>query len=440
MKKALCLILCAVMLAALLPGCGPATPADTSASTEPSTEGAKTPTLSVGFGRADITPTEPVPLAGYHTVLDRMSDGVKDRIYATCVAMTDANGETLIIFSLEMLYAYDVMLFGASKISRKTGIPLANIMIGTTHSHSCPAVTAVDSAPTLEAYNEMLQERMVEAADMALADRKPAKMQFATTYPENINSIRHYIMSDGSYAGDNFGSFGGGRTIVGHVREVDNSLQLVKFVREGGKDIIMMNWQGHPTGHGDYRYKVLSWACRVTDTVEQGLDAHCIYILGASGNVNNSSRIPEEKPHKTYEERAAALGKYVINVTDYEDAEIGNIQVLAKSVLCTPKEGGAQVNVDVDVYSMGDFSLAAAPYEMYCENGEAIKEGSPFKMTFVSTCSNTVGSYIPSISTYDYNMMPDEVYGINMTRYVPGTAEILQDAMVDMLKEIYNTK
>ena len=94
----------------------------------------------------------------------------------------------------------------------------------------------------------------------------------------------------------------------------------------------------------------------------------------------------------------------------------------------------------MDVYNMGDFSLAAAPYEMYCENGEAIKAGSPFKMTFVSSCSNTVGSYIPSIATYDYNMKPDEVYGINMTRYAPGTAEVLQDAMVSMLKEIYNTK
>ena len=435
MKKALCLILCAVMVLALLPACGPTAPGETTA--EP-TEAPKPHTLSVGFGRADITPSEPVPMGGLHEV--RISEGVKDRLYATCVAFTDENDNTMILFSIEALYAYDVMLFGAAKITKETGVPISNIMIGTTHSHASPDVTKSATYPAIERYNEYLQDQMVEAAKQALADRKPAKMQFTTVQPENINSIRHYIMSDGSYAGDNFGSFGGGRTIVGHVREVDNNLQLVKFVREGGKDIIMMNWQGHPSGHGDHRYQIMSWACTVTNAVEEALDVHCMYVMGASGNVNNNSRIAEEKVYKTYEERAVALAKYVINAKDYVDAETGPVQVLAQSAECYAKGGGSATKVDLDVYAIGDLAIAAAPYEMYCENGEAVKEKSPFKMTFVSSCTNGRGSYIPSISTWDYNEKPDVVYGISKTQYEPGAAEILENTFVSMLNELKNAK
>ena len=74
------------------------------------------------------------------------------------------------------------------------------------------------------------------------------------------------------------------------------------------------------------------------------------------------------------------------------------------------------------------------------ENGEAVKEKSPFKMTFVSSCSNGRGSDIPSISTWDYNNKPDVVYGISKTQYEPGAAEILENTFVSMLKELKNAK
>ena len=96
--------------------------------------------------------------------------------------------------------------------------------------------------------------------------------------------------------------------------------------------------------------------------------------------------------------------------------------------------------MSLDAFSIGDVALVTAPYEMYCENGEAVKEKSPFKMTFVSSCSNGRGSYIPSISTYDYNNKPDVVYGISKTQYAPGTAELLEDTFVSMLNELYKTK
>ena len=438
MKKSVSLLLCLLMVLAVFSGCGPAT--EPTESTPETTEGPKqSQVLSVGFGKVDVTPTESVPMNGLGTPTDRMSKDVRDPLYLSCTAFTDEFDNTVIMFAVESLYTYDLMRFAAKDIEKETGVPYANIMFGSNHSHSSPSLPS-DEVPSIQRYSEMLREKILECAKIALADRKPAKMYLTTAYPEGINFIRHYVMSDGTYAGDNFGKTSG-KTYVKHVRDVDNSLQLVKFVREGGKDIIMMNWQGHPTGHSDYRYSILSYYGRVTSAVEEALDCHCQFILGASANVNNNSRIKEENAFTGYEEKAAGLAQYVIRATGYEEAQVGNVQLVGLAVPCTPKSGGNnKVDIYLNAFSIGDLALVTAPYEMYCENGEAVKEASPFKMTFVSSCSNGRGSYIPSISTYDYNNMPDEVYGINMTAYAPGTAELLVEGFGTMLNELYQTK
>ena len=204
----------------------------------------------------------------------------------------------------------------------------------------------------------------------------------------------------------------------------------------------MMNWQGHPTGHsGSDKYKILSYPGSVTDAVEAGLDCHCMYVLGASGDVNNSSKISEEKLYSHYKDRAKALAQYVIDAeSTYQEAAVGKVQVAASNVACTSKSNGA-AEISIDAYAIGDVALIAAPYEMFNENGLAIKAASPFKMTFVSTCTNgRVTNYIPAASTYAYNNKPDEVYEIKSGAYAQGTAELLQTGFVDLLKQLNESR
>ena len=435
MKKTTILILCVLLLVALLPGCGP--DAGTNETTAP--VAAADNTLYVGFGRADITNYEPCPLGGLGDTLNRFSKDIVDPLNADCIAITDSTGNTLVFISIDARSVSDAMLFAASKIAKNTGIPYENFIVSTTHSHSAP--DPYTNHVSIENYSKMLQERIEEAAMQALADRKPAKMEINTVYPEGYNAIRHYVLSNGKYLGDNFGS-SSGATIVGHVREVDNAMQLLKFVREDDKDIIMINWQGHPSGHsGALRSSVLSFSGRITDAVEKGLDVHCMYVLGASGNVNNNSRIESENAYSDYREKAAGLAKYVIEAEGtYQSVEAGKVQVVGINVPCATKALGEN-NVAIDAYAIGDVALVAAPYEMFCENGEAIKSASPFKMTFVSTVTNgRVGSYIPSAFAYTYNNMPDEVYEISAGAYVQGTAEILQDNFIALLKQLHEAQ
>ena len=53
--------------------------------------------VRVGFSRADITPLESVPLAGYGNTERRMSGAILSRLYATCLAFSDGENKALLI-------------------------------------------------------------------------------------------------------------------------------------------------------------------------------------------------------------------------------------------------------------------------------------------------------------------------------------------------------
>ena len=58
--------------------------------------------IRVGFGRTDITPDCSVPLAGFGNVSKRMSTGYLDRIYTTCIAISDPQGSTVLLFGSDL--------------------------------------------------------------------------------------------------------------------------------------------------------------------------------------------------------------------------------------------------------------------------------------------------------------------------------------------------
>lgn len=426
MKKKFLRCLSLLVMVVLLVGC--ALESGDNEKTEPQ----KAHVMKVGYARVDITPKEPLPLAGLMTT--RYPETTRDPLYATCIAYTDESGNTVLMFHLDILKAYGAVLYTRRAISQATGVPAAQIVIATNHNHSGPNLDKSDMGIVVD-YCELLEERMTKIAQEAMEDRKPAQMSITKAYPENLNFIRHYLLSDGSYGGDNFGSFSG-KTIVKHAVEVDNELQLVKFTREGGKDVLVMNWQGHPTGHGEYREAVLSHVDVIRRNVEKDLDCHFAYVLGASGNVNSRSRIAEENVYgREYEPLGKAMADRVVEAAaTLAPANTGLITLASQSFECTNKKNeNVKTGIPIGAFSIGDVAFVTAPYEMFSESGKDIKTRSPFPVTMVSTCTNGSFSYIPTLATFEYGG-----YEVDSTRFVAGTAEKLADAFVEMLGQIKN--
>ena len=379
----------------------------------------------VGFGRVNITPTSSHNLDGYS---DRMSEGVLNPVMATCVAITDVDGNTILLYTVDMCNT-EKETFGPlrEQLTKETGIPGENITISATHTHSSPAY------PYMFDY----VERLVQAGKDALADRAPATIQGGSYDVPNMNFVRHYIKTDGTYAGDNYGNVY--RDVVAHAEDADPTMRLIRFVREGDKkDVLMVNWQVHPklastadTAEGKATRNLISadFIGYARDYVETNEDVLFAYYNGASGNVNPFSMLPSEKNLVSREAKryGEQFGDHVISaLTELQALESGSVGAKTAPL---GQEGGFNLHA----YAAGDISFATVPAEIFSSTGQQIREGSPYAVTFVLTCANGGYGYIPS--EFAYTCFAS--YEAGISSFASGTAETLEREYISMLTELH---
>ena len=91
----------------------------------------------------------------------------------------------------------------------------------------------------------------------------------------------------------------------------------------------------------------------------------------------------------------------------------------------------ATVELPLSVMRVGEVSFTFAPYEMFAHSGRHIKADPPDAMTFVVTCANGAKGYLPVEHTFAYG-----VYECYVTLAAVGTAELVAQTFVDMLKKL----
>lgn len=446
------------------------------------TTGSDEGTFRVGYGRVDITPyEEAVPLAGYGNTSTRMSTGCADRLYTTCIAFTDAEGETVLLYTNDLTSVGAVEQDLREAVSEATGVPMDNILLAATHTHSAPDLGNTNEASILR-YRARLTEWATDAALKALEDRKPATMETAATATENLNFVRHYTVSDGGTVGENFGLLGD-RTYVSHCHDADPTMQLLRFKREGGKDVVLLNWQVHPTRYGNTTNASADFISPLRTRMEEKLDCHFAYFSGASGNLNPGSRITSELRTQEYNEMGQFLANDAIKALETaKPATVGDIHVTSREVTAPvdKSEVGKMADATIirdlwqstndlnkcmeeanklglnsqwhasgvikrcsqlgDTYSMklyafsiGDVAFVGAPYEMFDQNGVQIRDASPFSMTFIATLCNGSDGYVAAkeCATHGCYGFDSRSFG-NM-----GTAEELVAEYTDMLNTLH---
>lgn len=438
--------------------------------------------LKIGFARVDITPEEFGPMGGHGNDHRRICKEVCDPVYGSCIAITDEMDETVLFLPCDLIHAHAAGATPARQaISETTGVPFDRIMICASHTHSGPSM----SRPELEAvqtYYRYLAKKLVEAAKLAMADRKPARMEVGQKTVPGMTFVRHYLMNDGTVAGPNSGSFESG--VKAHLTEADEQLQVVRFQREGGKDVLLVNWQCHVTiGEQGTSSRIMTadYPGVMRNLVEAQLDCHCAFFQGAAGNLVPSSRIEGEA--MVEHERVAygtALAQHIVTcaqnlqsvntgavksqkstytglVDHSEDHRIEdakevtanwvNYSTYAEQIAYGRSKGfnsmhhargvlsraalGEHISIDVYAVTIGDVAFITAPYEMFCSNGRFIKEHSPYKLTLICSCSNDTIDYLADELSFQY-----DIYEVNTRRMGAGTAEMLADTYVEMLKTL----
>ncbi len=339
--------------------------------------------FQTGYARVAITPSVPI---GQFT-------RVENDIYATCMAVYDGS-RRLMFVSVDMEYINERTCNDIKwQISLATSVPWDNIFISATHNHS---------GPTFDwdyEWSASSFDKIADAARYAVADLSDTKIFIGTGKTTGMAFVRRYVDAYGNYAsvtplrpdGASLDS-----STTRSVSEADDTLQVIRFVRKDKKDIVAMNWQAHFAHAVDAKPACISsdMAHYIRNDVESGdSDALVIYFAGASGNINLNAPRPTEKKYRNYVAVAQALAKVTLEVIKDENlTRVGAGKISIKNDIYREDYR----DIPISAISFGDLAFVTAPYEMFDTNGMQIKEGSPFKMTFILTNSGGALGYIPS--------------------------------------------
>ncbi|MBP5224447.1 MAG: hypothetical protein J6Z38_02550 [Lachnospiraceae bacterium] len=439
-----------------------------------------------GFGRVDITPTEPTPLGGYGNTHLRFSTQILDNLYTTCIAFTDENDETLLLFTVDTLNSRNMITDRIrTEISEALGLRRDHILFNATHTHS--GVDTSSELPPAVKWNDHYAAASLEAARIALADRRPAKMLWTEIDLTGYNYVRHYYTDLGETVSVNHIRYAHGKR-VRHTTTACPFMHLLKLEREGAKDIMISNWRAHNTmtsKGGNVKTDVSAdWCGQVRKNIEAKYDVYFAYYQGDAGNIIPGTHLPPEveyNPPQDYELYGREVADVMSKVIDREWQEIkpGPIKVQCETITAksnkTELEYLDEAKHIVEVWhatgltaeamkvetshhiqsayhaaflagreklpeersfeyyaaKIGDFAFVMGPFELFDSIGNYVRANSPTKYTMVMGYSNHSFSYLPSTEAYVYGC-----YEADVSVFTPGTAEVLASRFVLTLNQL----
>ncbi len=145
--------------------------------------------FEAGAGRADITPEEPIRLAGYASrEKPTPATAVVQRLFTKALALKDDAGRVSLLVSADTIgtpaWFNDAL---ARRIERELGVPRARFLFACSHSHSAPVIAGClddmyDLSPeekkAVETYTQKFLERAFTAAKDAVANLAPATLSY----------------------------------------------------------------------------------------------------------------------------------------------------------------------------------------------------------------------------------------------------------------------
>jgi len=432
--------------------------------------------MKFGFARLDITPPFGISVAGYFN--KRYADGIIDPLQVHAVAFNDGE-KTAAVVSLDIIgIRQPEMDIIRKRAAEKNGMDYEAVFAACTHTHTGPEISREGNNPV---YNEYLFNRISDAITLAIADMKEGHVEIARGEAKGIAFVRRYLMKDGSTA-TNPGYMN--PDVVAPIGTPDETVQLVKIVREDAADIAIVNFQVHPDTVGgtklcaDYPGFVRRTLEGALKDEKGGKGVHVIYFNGAQGDTNHinihkksakgtahaqhmgrviagavlsvySYTEPVETDKIRYGQKSAivpsnkgtaeevAAAKIARKVYDEEGAEAFKAKYPMPMYLGTVNRLIRQENAEdnYELYltcvSFGEIAFAGLPGEPFTEIGRQIKAQSPFTMTIPCCAANGYQGYYPTADAFT-----GSGYEAGSSNFKAGVAETLIETSVSLVKEV----
>ena len=232
--------------------------------------GAAETTVAVGGAKVDITPELPIRLAGYQSRLAEATR-VEAPLSARALAIgSDADGPVVIV-TADVIAVSETMsdAVAAAVRAKHPGLTRERIAVCATHQHTGPAIAGTipfmfsrdlpaEENARIERYAAKLQEKLIEVALAALADRRPARLAWAQGTAEF--AVNRRLIVDGKHTG--YKATPGG--------PVDHALPVLRAVdAQGAVRAVLVNYACHCTTlKGGDNYVHPDWAGEAAKRIE----------------------------------------------------------------------------------------------------------------------------------------------------------------------------
>lgn len=442
--------------------------------------------LKAGFSRVNITPMMGIELVGYY--FKRPAEGVLDDLEINALALSTGDSKVLILSIDNEGLQREVTTDYRKCISVQTGLPMEAIYIHSTHSHTAPIVKKDTEVEIENEYYNFLRRKVVDVSKNALDDLKAAKMGWGIGKAPNISFVRRYRMKDGS-SQTNPGI--NNPDVVEPLGTVDDNVYVLRFDREDGENLVLVNFANHPDSVGGNKVSA-DWPGFARKTVEKVLDGtKCIVLNGAQGDINhvnvypsggymNDIRMdfdgPRSYKHSEYLGRVVTAGvlqafdkvKYVdVDSLKYKqrmirvasnmpsseqlteahrinelhnagrDSELGYSGMMLTTIVAEARRmvrlehGPKFFEMELSILAIGDVVFAGIPGEPFAGIGREIRETEEWELVLVTCLTNGKHGYFPTKEAYD-----EGGYEARSSLFKVGVAEHIIKEMKEMLIEL----
>ncbi|MDB6024545.1 MAG: hypothetical protein JWM68_768 [Verrucomicrobiales bacterium] len=439
--------------------------------------------LESGIAEIDITPHKGFRMAGYFD--ERFSTGTHDPLKAKAIVFRQGKELAALVFCDLVGVPLKATSEARAKASAKTGIPVSNITIFATHSHTGPlfsnvqrnyyhktAVEKFGHDPHEQYdYAEFLVGKLVKAIEEAKAKLTWTDVAVGIGKQQDFPFNRRHHMKNGRVA---FNPGQQNPNVVKPAGPVDHDVGILlvgdteKQELVGGVTVFAMHADtvGGTEFSADYPYFI-------EQSLRNRFGKKYISAFGAGtcGDLNqiDVSKIEPVKGFNVAEKIGTSIAKTVTSsLTNLTRISRPSLRVLSAKLdiplqevpaeklkwaqsraslmgdtntdffqkvdivkFLDLSERGATCPMEIQVYRLdSETAIVCLPCEIFVELGLSIKAQSPFKRTLVISIANDRPSYVPTEKAFK-----EGSYEITNARVKPGAGEMLVDGAVKLLKE-----
>lgn len=410
-------------------------------------------TLSAAEFRAGAATSNITPELG-SSINGGFQDGtatvIHDELHARCLALDD--GKTRLVFVVADSCVIGRGLFDEAKqmVSAATGLPVENMMMSATHSHSCGTLQAVGQSEPSPLYQRFVARRIADGVRRALNNLAPAKIGHGSaTVPGQVFN-RRWKMKPGTIPPTPLGVTTdqvktnpgiNNPNLLEPAGPTDPEVAFISVQTTEGKPLALLaNYSLHYVGgvgpghiSADY---FGAFAVRIGQLLGAGPEFVGIMSNGASGDINNIDFRGSQEKQPPYgririvaDDVARAVAAAVKTVTHADTAPLAVAQKeiplrlrlptpdevrQARSVMQASKlyprmetmeqvyaretvllaDFPSQISAPLQVMKIGALHVTAIPAEVFVEIGLQLKKRHA--PTFTVSLANAYHGYLPT--------------------------------------------